>query len=403
MKCADCPCPSDLVCAGQEETQRFHCLEASRGNRLLHIVNVSRYKAALEPLKPPPIISPPEVPQALPRRPMASGRKYLRVLPEYSFVTTKQLVQDTLELGSHLDPSIEAVVAIARSGLLPGSLLAMHLHLPLFAVSRVFGVVDPGGGWRITPHFQPYDREAIRHVLLIDDTSATCHEMAAEPMFVEAAFPGALLTRAVIYCHPRCLGFVDACVALYGGLHFLEWNWEHAGHGADCGYDFDGILCEDCTPENNDDGPRYLCHLEHARPAFLPRRLEVPLVVTGRHEKYRRESLEWLERHGVRVRELIMRNFPLAPGLGFNHQIAMFKAFHYAQSTCLLFAESDQEQAELINEATGRAVLCPRLGRLLPGRETDAQRAARLIQENPPDPHNGNPCGCGGTVFSSRY
>jgi uncharacterized HAD superfamily protein len=159
---------------------------------------------------------------------------------------------------------------------------------------------------------------------------------------------------------------VDLCVAAYPGMHFLEWNWANAGHGAACAYDFDGILCVECPPIDDDRDQRYLRFLESAAPLFLPRRLPVPLIVTGRHERYRPQTVAWLARQRVRVERLVMRDWD---GAHDPMRIAGFKARHYAASACGLFAESELAQAERINHLTGKPVLCPAAGRVYPPRD----------------------------------
>jgi hypothetical protein len=161
---------------------------------------------------------------------------------------------------------------------------------------------------------------------------------------------------------------VDRYALLYGGEHYLEWNWQNAGHGAACGFDFDGVLCHDCPPEDDDDGPRYARFLAGARPLYLPRRLPVPLIVTARHEKYRAPTEDWLRRHGVRWDRLVMRDFAIDPTRWADH-VAEFKAYHLDRSTCILMAESDPAQAATINRITRKPVLCPAAGKVFPAAE----------------------------------
>ena len=92
-------------------------------------------------------------------------------------------------------------------------------------------------------------------------------------------------------------------------------------------------------------------------PLYLPRRRPIELIATARLSKYREATLEWLRRHGVRVKRLIMweqagelRNVKKA--------IATFKAKAYSETNLELFIESDATQAREIAELTGRPVLC---------------------------------------------
>jgi hypothetical protein len=205
-------------------------------------------------------------------------------------------------------------------------------------------------------------------VLLVDDTTATGKEMAACVPLVREAYPEARITRAVVYASPGALGGVDLCHATYPGAHYLEWNWCNAGHGTGCVYDFDGILCEECPPGDDDDGPRYAAFLRDARPLYLPRRTPIHTIVTGRHARYEAETRAWLARWGVEVRHLVMRDWDVDPGVPWHEQHGRHKARHFERSGLGLFAESCPLQAEVIARETGKAVLCPAAGRVFPER-----------------------------------
>ena len=60
-----------------------------------------------------------------------------------------------------------------------------------------------------------------------------------------------------------------------------------------------------------------------------------------------------------------MRDWEIDPARDFNGKVAEWKAGRYAASPLQLFAESDPAQARIIAERTGKAVLCPAMGRVL--------------------------------------
>ncbi len=284
-------------------------------------------------------------------------------LDPMTYVTTERLTRDVRTLVAALPPDVDLVAAIPRSGLLPGSLLAYHLHLTLVTVSRQTGLLDPGHGIRLDGR----DAPPPRHIVLVDDTVARGKEMTACFPIVRAAYPDAKITRAVVYANPQALHAVDLYVSRYPGSHYLEWNWPNAGHGAACAYDFDGVLCQDCPAEDDDGGPRYLRFLAETRPLFLPRRSTIPLIVTGRHERYRAETLDWLDRHGLKVDQLVMRGWDVDPARDWSVQMGEFKTRHYdlEGAGCVLFAESCPIQARVIADLSGRPVLCPTLDHVL--------------------------------------
>ena len=294
--------------------------------------------------------SPPRIPLSLIDSPTIATDTY---------ITTERLIADAGRLIALLPPDVDAVVGIARSGLLPATVIATRLHLPLWQIGKG-GPLEPvgaGGRMRGTPH-----PPRPKHALLIDDTAASGGSLREAASLIEHAWPSATLTRAVIYAHPMGRRSVDFAVAILPGQHYLEWNWANAGHGQRAAFDFDGILCEDIALEDCDDGPRYVSALQHAKPLHLPRLKPIPLIVTARHERYRQITEAWLARHGVHAQRLIMRDWPHASGHHDNSAIARWKAEHYKRSGLALFAESDPAQARLIAELAKKPVLCPAAG-----------------------------------------
>ena len=280
-----------------------------------------------------------------------------------AFVTTAQLQRDALTLARALPPSIDAVVAIARSGLMPGTIAAVHLHLPLFTVTRETGVLDLGAGYRM----RGKERAEPAHVLLIDDTVGIGQEMTACLPIVQARFPSATVTRAVVYCNPDKLHLIDLAYAAYPGPHYLEWGWmNYLGHYTLA--DFDGVLCDDCPAGDDDDGPRYRDWLSNAKPKYLPRQTALGALVTARHERYRELTVAWLAQHRVAFDRLIMRDWDYYPDHSHDDQVGTWKAEVFRASAGTIFVESSPAQAETIHRLTGKIVICPTSARVWPKR-----------------------------------
>jgi hypothetical protein len=283
-------------------------------------------------------------------------------IDQWKIVTLTDLCQHTQELVKHLPPDVDLVAAVSRSGLVPGGIVASMLHLPLWTVTARHGLANPGHGGRLAPEFgDPHSilgEPEPRHVLVIDDTAAMGREMPGSCAFVHERWPGAKITRAVVYCHPQVLDEIDLCYAVYPGMHYLLWNFANAGHGQYAGWDFDGCLCE--NPRDDRKGMEPL-------PLYLPRRKEVALIISGRHQSSRQASMDWLAKHGVTARKMILRDFDLADDVSWERPVAEFKARHYKESDCVLFVESEPGQAEIIARLSGKPVFCAAAGRVFPG------------------------------------
>jgi hypoxanthine phosphoribosyltransferase len=302
-----------------------------------------------------------------------------------TWITTVRLVEDTARLCSQLPGDLDAVLGIARSGLVPATQVAVMLHRRLFSV-RTFEtdpaqILDCGGGWRLLGTGDrgqgTGDRgqgtgnrgEGLKKVVIVDDTA--WHGIAIQHVkrLAGQRWPGAQLFTAVVYAHPQTLSLVDYAACSYGGPHYLEWNLFNASHvdpavGGGLVTDLDGILCPDIPPENDDDGLRYLAAIRSALPIQRPNRRPVSVIVTARLEKYRAETESWLRRSGIRWQRLTMGPWPTLRQRteGWPENVVRLKSESYLSSGCGLMVESDPQLARAIARRTRKPVLCPALG-----------------------------------------
>lgn len=275
------------------------------------------------------------------------------------WITTRDLIAATYRLMARLPSDVDVIVAMARSGLMPGSLMASHLHLPLYAASEE-RITPVGGGWRSTT----FSAERRRHVILLDDTCCTGRSMGAVLPWVRVAFPGAVVETAVIYATPETASTLNYHVEVLPNPHYLEWNFFNSGFITTSAFDVDGILCEDIPPEADDDGERYTQAIRDALPLYIPRRQPLALIVTARLAKHRGPTVEWLERHGIAAARLHMGPWDTPAARAAPGAIVRWKAQQYEESSLLLFVESDPRQAEPIARISGKPVLCPAAGKV---------------------------------------
>ncbi len=205
--------------------------------------------------------------QALPKPKHSSiSHASLRTIDPNAWIPTTQLVEDTARLFSYLPGDIDAVLGIARSGLLPATQIAVMLHRPIYTVGTF--AVDPsaithcGGGWRMLGAL-PQTTAAPRKLLIVDDTAWRGIAMQRIKWLAARRWPQAKIVTAVIYAHSQTLHLLDFAACCYDGLHYLEWNLFNTGHvdpatGGGLVSDLDGIFCPDIAREDDDDGPRYL-------------------------------------------------------------------------------------------------------------------------------------------------
>lgn len=195
--------------------------------------------------------------------------------------------------------TFDVVVGVPRSGMIPASIIATYLQLPLAdVVGYSRGIVHGRSGRAET---------AGNRILLVDDS---CNKGGAFRRAMSLLPPGTQATRLAVYgpyqVEPESV--CDIWFEIVRGPRIFAWNIMKHIRLPRWGFDFDGVLCRDIIKHENDDGPRYKKFLMSVEPLFLPQR-PIGHIVTGRAEKYRAETEGWLARHGVQFQSLTMTPF----------------------------------------------------------------------------------------------
>lgn len=241
----------------------------------------------------------------------------------------------------------DAVVGIPRSGMIPASLIATHLQLPLADQSVFAGMARGRSGKAVG---------GVRRILLVDDS---CNKGSAMAKAVAALPSGLKVTRLVVFGPYReeCRQAVDLWFEDCPGPRVFQWNMAKHIRLERWAIDFDGVLCRDPTKEENDDGPRYERFLERAEPLFLPQR-PVGHIVTARLEKYRGLTEAWLARHNVAFGGLHMMPYATKAERMAAGGRGQWKAGIVKNLGVEFFIESDPKQAGIIARGTGLPVWC---------------------------------------------
>jgi uncharacterized HAD superfamily protein len=273
---------------------------------------------------------------------------YVRTISDMNTAITRSLWR--------VPTSVDVVAGIPRSGLLAANILALHLNRPL---TDVEGLCEgrllstgrrPAGG-----HGNPLDLAARCHVLVVDDCVASGAEIArVKARIAEANLPHRV-TYFSVYSFPERPRAVDIVCEVVPRPMVFEWSFLHSDMMEYVCLDIDGVLCVDPRSDQDDDGEEYLKFLQNAHPLFLPTR-EIGFLVTARLEKYRAQTEEWLARHSVKYRSLIMMDYPEVSSKR-SRLVPSFKAAAYRESGAVLFVESDPVLAHHIAQLSNKPVL----------------------------------------------
>lgn len=262
----------------------------------------------------------------------------------------------TLQLAAMLPANVTAVAGVSRSGLSSAMQIAELLHLHPFAVSL-------RGDLQSLPHGARFEqrRPDTGLLVVVDDTVASGQSLEVLRRHADRLVRPAIY--AVTYASPQAAHLVDLYAESLSLPHYLEWNFFNSVYLPSTALDLDGVLCRDCRPEEDDDGPAYARFLATAEPLYLPRRDPVPLIVTARLEKYRPETEAWLARWGVRYQRLVMGPWTTLSQRRKEYSAAGYKGRVFAASGLSIFVESCPIQSrEIAAVLPGRTVICPATG-----------------------------------------
>ena len=254
------------------------------------------------------------------------------------YITTAELATAALNLAAKIPADVKGVVGIPRSGMIPASVLAAQLHVPLFSYANGH-VVHCGHGNRFTEKVS-----ALGRLVFVDDTlmmgTTLKHHRPESPHL-----------WAVVYQNPHAKISADIFGQELEPPHLLEWNLFNSQFCNDLATDLDGVLCHD-MPRDAD--------LTDARPLHLPRRTAVKAIITARCERWRMVTKAWLSHYGVKYEKLIMGQWKTEAERDSNPaQIAQYKADAITRLGVNWFTESCPRQAEDIAALSGVWTICP--------------------------------------------
>jgi uncharacterized HAD superfamily protein/adenine/guanine phosphoribosyltransferase-like PRPP-binding protein len=250
------------------------------------------------------------------------------------------------------------IAGIPRSGLLAANLIALHLNLPFTDIeglieNRIFKT----GERRIKRDDCFKKKLSDTKILVVDDSLLTGSTMQrAKKRLKKVGFENEIVFCA-IYISPENRSEVDFYFEEICGYRIFEWNLMHSSVITHSCVDIDGVLCEDPTKEQNDDGERYKEFLINAKPLHLPTE-RIAFVVSCRLEKYRDLTEEWLQRNQIHYGKLYLMNLPNKEVRQASNSHASFKAEIYKHTKAMMFIESSIRQAQEIAKIANSPVLC---------------------------------------------
>lgn len=271
-----------------------------------------------------------------------------------SYADLAQVVHNNLPIIAA--KNFDLIVGVPRSGIIPAYMIALDLNISVCSFSDL--VEDkPLKNFSTRKLRNIIKRPSdAKNILIVEDSYNTGRRIPEQKKMLSSDLLSKVTFMAV-YSSVEDPA-IDFYLEMVPQPRVFEWNiFHHEGTLAASCFDMDGVLCEDPTDAQNDDGARYVDFIKTAKPKYIPTH-KVGSIVTSRLEKYRSQTEEWLRVNGVRYDTLLMLDGYTAEERRRKSVHAPFKAQEYRNEKYKLFIESSLAQAQLISNISGKPVYC---------------------------------------------
>jgi len=216
---------------------------------------------------------------------------------ELSFVTVDELVIWTTEWLKSFEENYDIIIGVPRSGLLVANMIALKLGKPLTTPDLL--IKDCYWKSELIPQKNKYKK-----VLLVDDSITTGKAMEKSLRILSQSQKCIHITKAALIATNESKSLVDLYYKIIPHPRLFEWNLLHASKGI-LASDMDGVICENCPPGVDSNEELYIEWIKNAKQYLIPT-FEIDIIVSNRLEKYRADTEEWLAKHGVLYKKLVL-------------------------------------------------------------------------------------------------
>lgn len=266
----------------------------------------------------------------------------------YRFVRVEDLIIWSNEWIKKLGSNYDIVIGIPRSGLLVANLIALKLGKPL-TTPELFAKGEYWKSKLINNNLGGYKK-----ILLVDDSVSSGRSIEESYEVLRSLSKDLVITKAALIVSECSKNFVDTYYKVVPQPRLFEWNLLHAKKGK-VALDLDGVLCENCPPGVDTNEQAYVRWISSARPYLIPT-FEIDAIISCRLEKYRSFTEQWLVRHNVRYKELVLWDLDSKREREGKYSLHKIEALFRIKPD--IYWESNSKQAEEIWKATRIPTLC---------------------------------------------
>lgn len=273
------------------------------------------------------------------------------------FKTINDMTVDIYNSIKRIPNEVDLIVGVPRSGMLAASIISLYLNLPLTDVEAIeSGRILKPGNTKQRDHWISKAEEA-RVILVVEDSVLTGKSIEQiKNRLSKLNFAYNMVYYAVYVTHEsaKC---VDLFCSICDYPRMFEWNCLHHPQLNKVCIDMDGILCE-YLPVGKYDDEKYRENFLSSTAYIVPT-FTIGVIITSRHEKYRKETEIWLEKNGIKYSRLLMINHEKYDNKDVVENKGLYMGIEYKKyKEISLFIENDDYQAREISRVSGKGVFC---------------------------------------------
>ena len=272
----------------------------------------------------------------------------------YKFISYDQLSK-IIQANINRFRKYDLIVGIPRSGMIPAYMIAFYLNKRVCSLNEFISEQ-----FNKTFGYRKVNTNPIKNILILDDSMLSGRAVRDAKQEIESIneLKKYSIEYGCIFGTSKNSHDIDLCVTELDPPRIFQWNYLNHPNCKNWCFDIDGVLCEDPSNDQNDDGPIYSDFVLNAPPLFVPK-YEIGALVTSRLEKYRSLTEEWARKNNIHYKYLAMLDLPdKKTRLKQKAHTRTKIEFYGSHPEFNLFVESNSKQAEEIARATGKQVIC---------------------------------------------
>jgi uncharacterized HAD superfamily protein len=270
-----------------------------------------------------------------------------------NFKTYSQLAIDIRTSIIKIPKDIDLIVGNPRSGMIPAYMIGTFMNLPVLSLDEYLNDIKPTQGDRLLKI-----NNNLKKVLIVDDSVNLGNALKRIKEKLKLKKGNIYYLYYAVYATEESKNLIDIYASICEQPRIFQWNYLNHSILSNSCFDIDGVLCVDPSEEQNDDGEKYIDFILNAKILYIPN-YKIKALVTSRLEKYRKQTEEWLMKNNVLYDDLYMLDLPSKEERIKQNVHGKFKAGIYKKlEDCVLFIESDRNQAIEIAKLTGKSVIC---------------------------------------------